>query len=154
MAGVNVPQCKALVCNEKKVWIPTALRACSVWLEGRCETTVIRPRRQRWSDCANCGESISLTSLFLLKSNMYHNCDYIFSQIPFGLRVNGTMFWTWNFNGIHFLTLICSKALRQGWLFSLGSCLVEGLTLGPPQMIGKYRPQLKSVSSVIRDTKE
>lgn len=55
--------------TKKKVWIPTALRACSVWLEGRCETTVIRPRRQRWSDCANCGESISLTSLFLLKSN-------------------------------------------------------------------------------------
>lgn len=37
--------------QRKKVWIPTALRACSVWLEGRCETTVIRPRRQRWSDC-------------------------------------------------------------------------------------------------------
>lgn len=36
--------------QRKKVWIPTALRACSVWLEGRCET-VIRPRRQRWSDC-------------------------------------------------------------------------------------------------------
>lgn len=53
-----------------------------------------------------------------------------------------------------FNALICSKALRQGWLFSLGSCLVEGLTLGPPQMIGKYRAQLKSVSSVIRDTKE
>lgn len=43
-----------------------------------------------------------------------------------------------------FNALICSKALRQGWLFSLGSCLVEGL-------IGKYWAQLKSASSVIRD---